>query len=597
MEQFDHKKAVEKLLNNVHGVFNEFFPYERGDYKFEVKDIKVEEPSISYEAQQSAFLNDDSIEAKVKGTVEVYHKGTLVKTHKDTVLTRVPYPTERGSYIAGGNEMVVLNRMQMRNGVYIHPMRDVSHTQMITAEARAGHQRFTINFDTNRAKIKIEGLSMDHGKTSPGSVDVVSLLKFLGVSDEQIKQSINNDELYESIMKNAGQPNGRKIYNAFFAKEFPGNEEAKTEILAHFNDRLKFDEDSQKINKQTIGSPIQSLDASSFLTVLSQLSKEYKNPGSSPSPDDLRFKEIKSAEDTVSEFVGKGIREWINNRLRRITYTDMNDQKKKILNAKPDQFIFKGTKELYSADVSELVDSANPLDAHQKLYKVTSLGLGGLNDKSASNSNRNMRDTAFGKIDALETPQSGRMGLVQHFASGAVVKNGRLYSKFYRVKDGSVDRSKVIDNIDPLDEFDEYIAFNSPAEMNKDNKGLVTSFKKDEVRVRHKGNFITVPKSKVTLIDQSPSAHMSHAISLVPFGAHNDGARMLMAAGMQKQSLALEDAEAPLVQSISDPTTGKTVEEEMADRASYILKSPVAGTVKDITDDFIEIDTGKGVER
>jgi hypothetical protein len=94
MEQFDHKKAVEKLLNNVRSEFGSLFPYERGDYRFEVKDIKVEEPSVSYEAQQQAFLTDESIEAKVKGTVEVYHKDTLVKTHKDTVLTRIPYPTE-----------------------------------------------------------------------------------------------------------------------------------------------------------------------------------------------------------------------------------------------------------------------------------------------------------------------------------------------------------------------------------------------------------------------------------------------------------------------------------------------------------------------
>lgn len=597
MEQFDHKQSVEKLLTNVRNEFSNLFPYERGDYRFEVKDIKVAEPSISYEAQQDAFLNDDSIEAVVRGTVEVYHKNNLVKTHKDTALTRVPYPTERGSYIAGGNEMVVLNRMQMRNGVYVHPLRDVSHTKMLTAEVRAGYQRFQINFDTNKAKIKVDGLAMDRAKSSPGSVDLIALLKFLDVSDEQIKQAIDNEQLYEALMKNSTQPSARKIYNAFFAKEFPGNEEAKQEILAHFSEKLTFDQDSQKINTQTIGTPIASFNPDSILKTLSQLSKEYKVPGSSASPDDLRFKEIKSAEDTVGEYVRKGIQDWINRRLRPITYTDMNDQKKKTLNAKPDQFVLKGTKELYSSDLAELVDSANPLDAHQKLYKVTSLGLGGLNDKSATNPNRNLQDTAFAKIDAVETPQSGRMGLVQHFASGAVIKNGRLYSKFYRVKNGEVDRSKVIDNIDPLDEYEEYIAFNNPNEMNKDNNGKVVSFKKDMVRARHKGKFIDVPKSQVTLIDQSPTSHMSHATSLIPFGSHNDGARMLMGAGMQKQSLALEEAEAPLVQSIADPETGRTVEEEMADRASYMLKSPVSGTVKSIGEDFIEIDTGKGVEK
>lgn len=595
MEQFNHKQAVERLKANVQNEFSKQFPYERGDYRFEVKDIHFEEPSVSYEEQERAFLNDESIEAKVRGTVEVYYKGNLLKTHKNTILVRTPYPTERGSYITGGNEMVVLNRMQMRNGIYIHPARDVNHTKMISGEVRAAGQRFQINFDTNKAKMKIDGLTMDYNKTNPGSVDLISLLKVLDVSDDQIKKTVDNDDLYNALMANTTNAPLRKIYSAFFSKEFPGNEEAKQEIKEYLSGRLTFDEDSQKINGQTVGSKLQSFDVPSILQTMSQLAKEYKVPGSSPNPDDFRFKEVKSPEDTVGEFVRKGIREYINNRLRRITYSNAPD--KKTINATPDQYVQKGIKELYSSDVAELVDSSNPLDVHQKLYKVTSLGLGSLNAKSASNPNRNLQDTAFAKIDAVETPQSGRMGLVQHFASGAVVKNGRLYSKFYKVKNGKVDRSKIIDDIDPLDEFDEYIAFNTPADMKKDDKGNTASFKNEEVRVRHKGKFINVPANKVTLIDQSPSSHMSHATSLIPFGAHNDGARMLMGAGMQKQSLNLENPEAPLVQSISDPSTGKTIEEEMADRASYILKSPAAGTVKKIEEDYIEIDTGKGTEK
>ena len=595
MEKFNHANAVEKLRSTVIKEFENSFPYERGDYRFEVKDITIAEPSVSYEDQQKAFLNDESIEAVVRGTIEVYHKGKLVKSQK-SILTRVPYPTDRGSYVSGGNELVVLNRMQRRNGIYVRPVRNVSRTQMLTADVRAGYQRFKIDFDTNRGQMKLSQLSMDYGKTNPGQIDVIPFLKFLGVTDGQIKQAVGDDEMYESIMKNATSYTPRKIYGSFFAKEFPGDQEAKEQILEFMNTRLSFDEDSQKLNKQTIGNPVTSFDPTALLGTISQLVKEYRTPGASPDPDDFRFKEIKSAEDTVGEYVRKGIREWINNRLRRLTYTDMNEQKKQTMNAKPDQYVYKGTKELYNSNLAELVDTSNPLDLHQKLYKVTSLGAGGMSTRAASNSNRNLQDTAFSKIDAVETPQSGRMGLVQHFASGATVKNGRLYSKFYRVRNGKIDTSKVVDDIDPLDEYEEYIAFHNPPALTKDGN-KVTGFKNDTVRVRHKGRFENVPKNQVTLIDQSPSAHMSHSTSLIPFGAHNDGARMLMGAGMQKQSLSLEEPEAPLVQSIADPASQKTVEEEMAERASNILRSPVSGTVKKIAEDFIEIDTGNGTEK
>ncbi|MGE7305834.1 hypothetical protein ACQKJG_18595 [Priestia megaterium] len=597
MERFDHKRAVDKLITNIKNEFADMFPYERGDYKFDVKDIQVEEPSVTYEAQQKAFLEDDNIEAKVTGTIEVYYKGELIKTHKNVAMIRVPYPTDRGTYVTNGNEIVVLNRMQMRNGIYVHPIRNVDHTQMITGEVRAGKQRFQLNFDTLKMRIQLKGLSMDFHKKNPGNVNVISLLRVLGVTDDEIKGAIEDKELADSLLKHASKMSDQKVYAAFFAKPFPGSEEAKQEILAFLSDKLTFSEDSQKINKQTIGEKASTFQPTTILQTIAQLAKEYKVPNSSPLPDDLRFKDIKSPEDTVAEYVRKGIREWQNTRLQRMTYSEMTPEKQQKLSAKPDQYIQKGIKELYSSDIAELVDSSNPLDIHQKLYKVTSLGIGSLNDKSASNANRNLQDTAFAKIDPVETPQSSRMGLVQHFASGATIKNGRLYSKFYRVKNGDVDRSKLIDDIDPLDEFDEYIAFNIPKDMNRDDEGRITSFKTDTVRVRHKGQFTEVPKNKVTLIDYSPSSHMSHATSLIPFGGHNDGARMLMGAGMQKQSLSLENPEAPLVQSISDPETKKTVEEDMAERASYILKAPVAGTVKSIGEDFIEIDTGNGVEK
>lgn len=596
MEQYNHQASIQRLEDEVKHAFAENFPYERGDYRFEVKDITFDEPDVSHEAQQQAFLNDGSIEEKVKGTIDIYYKGKLVKSHPNVILTRVPFPTDRGSYITGGNETVVLNRMQMRNGIYVHPVRAVDHTQMLTAEVRAGKQRFTIDFDTNKATFKLNGLTMDYGKTSSSSVDFLALLKFLGVSADQIESAIGDEKLYKAAMGNASETSGRKIYGAFFSKEFPGNEEAKKEIEEFLNGSLPFDSDSQKINNQTISHADTSFNPSTMLHTLSQLAKEYKAPGASPNPDDLRFKIIKSPEDTVGEYVEKGIKEFINKKLRRLTYTDLNS-KKDGWNAKPDQYIYTGTKQLYSSDVSELVDSPNPLDAHQKLYKLTSLGSGGLNDRAATKANRNMQDTAFAKIDAVETPQSGRMGLVQHFANGAVVKNGRLYSKFFKVSNGTINNKKIVDNIDPLDEFNEYIAFNNPPELVQDGNHEPTGFKNDMVKVRHQGKFIEVPKNQVTLIDYSPIAHLSHSISLIPFGAHNDGARMLMGASMQKQAMALDNPEAPIVQSIADPKTGKTVEQEMAERASYILKSPVAGTVKNIADDSIDIDTGNGVHK
>ena len=61
------------------------------------------------------------------------------------------------------------------------------------------------------------------------------------------------------------------------------------------------------------------------------------------------------------------------------------------------------------------------------------------------------------------------------------------------------------------------------------------------------GNFVLVNRADVDYIDVSPKQLVSVAASLVPFLEHDDANRALMGANMQRQSVPLLVAEAPLV--------------------------------------------------
>ena len=61
------------------------------------------------------------------------------------------------------------------------------------------------------------------------------------------------------------------------------------------------------------------------------------------------------------------------------------------------------------------------------------------------------------------------------------------------------------------------------------------------------GNFVLVNRTDVDYIDVSPKQLVSVAASLVPFLEHDDANRALMGANMQRQSVPLLVAEAPLV--------------------------------------------------
>jgi len=82
------------------------------------------------------------------------------------------------------------------------------------------------------------------------------------------------------------------------------------------------------------------------------------------------------------------------------------------------------------------------------------------------------------------------------------------------------------------------------ANVNLDDKGRITA---ELVNARKAGNFVLVNRDEVDYIDVSPKQLVSVAASLVPFLEHDDANRALMGANMQRQSVPLLRAQAPIV--------------------------------------------------
>ncbi len=82
------------------------------------------------------------------------------------------------------------------------------------------------------------------------------------------------------------------------------------------------------------------------------------------------------------------------------------------------------------------------------------------------------------------------------------------------------------------------------ANVELDDKGKIVG---DLVNARKAGNFVLVSQQDVDYVDVSPKQLVSVAASLVPFLEHDDANRALMGANMQRQSVPLLRAEAPIV--------------------------------------------------
>jgi DNA-directed RNA polymerase subunit beta len=251
-----------------------------------------------------------------------------------------------------------------------------------------------------------------------------------------------------------------------------------------------------------------------------------------------------------------------------------------LINAKP---VMAAIREFFgSSQLSQFMDQTNPLSEITHKRRLSALGPGGLSRERAGFEVRDVHPTHYGRICPIETPEGPNIGLISSLSCFARINEyGFIESPYRRVKD-----SRILDYIEIVNagdsglrvgdriEKEEWHRLNAnlkkagkrqidsipfsfylsaweedrhtiaQANIEFNDKGEITE---DLVNARRQGNFVLVNRSEVDYIDVSPKQLVSVAASLVPFLEHDDANRALMGANMQRQSVPLLAAEAPLV--------------------------------------------------
>ncbi|HEY3930584.1 MAG TPA: DNA-directed RNA polymerase subunit beta [Candidatus Koribacter sp.] len=251
-----------------------------------------------------------------------------------------------------------------------------------------------------------------------------------------------------------------------------------------------------------------------------------------------------------------------------------------LVNAKP---VMAAIREFFgSSQLSQFMDQTNPLSEITHKRRLSALGPGGLSRERAGFEVRDVHPTHYGRICPIETPEGPNIGLISSLSCYARINDyGFIESPYRRVKGGRVidyvqvthagdsdyrvgdkmEKSEAVKSNEELRgrkkrgiETDPYSFYLSAWEEDKwtiaqanaelDDKGKITS---ELVNARKAGNFVLISRDEIDYIDVSPKQLVSVAASLVPFLEHDDANRALMGANMQRQSVPLLRAEAPLV--------------------------------------------------
>ena len=225
-----------------------------------------------------------------------------------------------------------------------------------------------------------------------------------------------------------------------------------------------------------------------------------------------------------------------------------------------------------SSQLSQFMDQTNPLAEINHKRRLSAFGPGGLTRDRAGFEVRDVHPTHYGRICPIETPEGPNIGLIASLATFARINEyGFIETPYCSVKDGEV--QKEIKYYSSLEE-----QFHSIAQATKDfNKLPKSSF----VTARVDGEYKTIKKDQVSLMDVSPGQLVSIAAALIPFLEHDDANRALMGSNMQRQAVPLMKSEAPLV--------GTGIERLVARDAGSSVICTYDGTVEDVDASHIVI--------
>ena len=277
-----------------------------------------------------------------------------------------------------------------------------------------------------------------------------------------------------------------------------------------------------------------------FVAIVRYLVELQEGRGHTDDIDHLGNRRIRSVGELIANQFSVGLsrmarlvkeRMSINNDPEKITLDDL-------VNARTVSAVIQAF--FGSSQLSQFMDQTNPLAELTHKRRLSALGPGGLTRERAGFEVRDVHYSQYGRMCPIETPEGPNIGLITSLACYARVNDLGFVETPYRV----VRNGRVTHDIEWLDanrEEDVVIA-QANARLRPDG-----TFVEELVLCRQRGDVPLVPPDRIDYMDVAPEQLVSIAAALIPFLEHDDANRALMGANMQRQSVPLLRAQAPLV--------------------------------------------------
>ncbi len=548
------------------------------------KQFKLKRPKYDVD---EAKRRDGTYAVQLYVPTRLINKETGDIKEQEVFIGDLPLMTDRGTFIINGAERVIVNQIVRSPGVYYKSETDKNGRRTYNASLIPNRGAW-LKFETD--KNDLVWVRID--KTRKLSAQV--LLKALGLTDNEIFDSLRHPEYFQKTIEKEGQYSEEEALMELYRKLRPGEPPTVSggqQLLeSRFFDPKRYDlgrVGRYKLNRKlhlNVAEPIRVLTPQDILAAIDYLINLEFDIGDVDDIDHLGNRRVRSVGELLQNQVRVGL-----NRLERIirermTVSDAESlTPASLVNPKP---LVAAIKEFFgSSQLSQFMDQTNPLAELTHKRRLSALGPGGLTRERAGFAVRDIHPSHYGRICPIETPEGPNAGLIGSLATHARVNSyGFIETPFCKVENGRVRR-----DIAPLymtaDEEDDLRV--APGDLSTDREGYILG---ESVPVRYRQDFTTTSPDQVDYVAISPVQIISVATSLIPFLEHDDANRALMGSNMQRQAVPLLRPERPLV--------GTGLEAQAARDSGMVIVSKTGGRVSyvDARRIIVRSEEGKDIE-
>ncbi len=587
-ELFDEISPIEDFTGETMSL--SFSNYYLGDAK--VDEVTAKEKNLTYKAP-------------LKVRISLLNKKTEEVKEADVFMGDFPIMTHRGTFIINGVERVIVSQIVRSFGV------------LFTATQAGSRKLFGAKIIPSRgAWLEVETdlknvitVKIDRKRRIP----ITTFLRALGVgSDEEIKSlfadvDTHEDNHYiEATLKKDSAKSYEEGLVETYKKIRPGDlatvESAKSFIEAMFYNMKRYDlgrvgryKINMRLGQDTPNTPENRvLCKNDFIAIIREIIELNNNlEAEADDTDSLKNRRIRAVGELLQGRVRVGLLRVERIIKDRMSISELDEvTPAQLINSRP---IVAALQEFFaSSQLSQFMNQTNPLSELEHKRTLSATGPGGLSRERAGFEVRDVHVTHYGRICPIETPEGPNIGLVGYLASYAKINEFGFIETPYRkvkIENGLKGarfggKARVTDDVVYLDASQEENSTIAPASVEVDEKGYI---KDKRVIVRHAGEPTIDDSTKVEYMDVSPKQIVSVTAALIPFIEHDDAARALMGANMQRQAVPLLRPESPVI--------GTGMEIAAAKDSGQIILAVANGEVTHVSSFLIRVKENKGSER